>query len=40
VQAYVADRAHREGVHVVENANAERTIDEVIELVMQAAEAT
>jgi 2-phosphoglycerate kinase len=40
VQAYVTDRARREGVHVVENANVERTIDAVIELVMQAAEAT
>jgi 2-phosphoglycerate kinase len=40
VQAYVADRARREDVHVVENANVERTIDAVIELVMQAAEAT
>jgi 2-phosphoglycerate kinase len=40
VQAYVVDRAQREGVQVVENANVERTIDAVIELVMQAAEAT
>jgi len=40
VQAYIAERAGREGVHVVENANVERTIDAVIELVMQAAEAT
>lgn len=40
VQAHVIDRARREGVHVVENANVERTIDAVIELVMQAAEAT
>jgi len=40
VQAYVADRAVREGVTVVENANVERTIDDVIELVMQAAERT
>jgi 2-phosphoglycerate kinase len=38
VQSYVADRARREGVPVVENANVDRTIDEVIELVMNAAE--
>src|SRR5436305_9493521 len=38
VQAYVASRARREHVPVVENANVERTIDQVIELVMQAAE--
>ena len=40
VQAYVNGRARREGVPVVENANVERTIDQVIELVMQAAERT
>jgi len=40
VQAYVTGRARREGVPVVENANVERTIDPVIELVMQAAERT
>ncbi len=40
VQAYVTGRARRESVRVVENANVERTIDEVIELVMQAAERT
>jgi 2-phosphoglycerate kinase len=40
VQSYVAGRARREGVPVVENANVERTIDQVIELVMQAAERT
>ena len=40
VQAYVTGRARREGVPVVENANVERTIDQVIELVMQAAERT
>jgi 2-phosphoglycerate kinase len=39
VQALVTDRARREGVQVVENANVERTIDAVIELVMQTAEA-
>jgi 2-phosphoglycerate kinase len=38
VQTYVAGRARREGVPVVENANVEHTIDQVIELVMQAAE--
>jgi len=40
VQSYITDRARRERVAVVENANVERTIDEVIELVMQAAERT
>ena len=38
VQTYIASRARREGVPVVENANVERTIDQVIELVMQSAE--
>jgi 2-phosphoglycerate kinase len=38
VQTYVVGRAKREGVPVVENANVDRTIDQVIELVMQAAE--
>ena len=38
VQAYVADRARREGVPVVDNRNVDRTIDEVVELVMLAAE--
>jgi len=38
VQAHITSRARREGVPVVENANVERTIDQVIELVMQAAE--
>jgi 2-phosphoglycerate kinase len=38
VQTYIAGRARREDVPVVENANVERTIDRVIELVMQAAE--
>jgi len=38
VQAYVVGRARREGVRVIENANVGRTIDQVIELVMQAAE--
>ena len=40
VQTYIVGRAHREHVPVVENANVERTIDQVIELVMQAAERT
>ncbi|MDP9285561.1 MAG: hypothetical protein M3P41_11520 [Actinomycetota bacterium] len=40
LQTYVVERARREGVPVVENANVERTIDTVIELVMQAAERT
>jgi 2-phosphoglycerate kinase len=39
IQTYIVGRAHREGVRVVENANVERTIDEVIEIVMQSAEA-
>jgi 2-phosphoglycerate kinase len=38
VQTYVVGRARRENVPVVENANVERTIDTVIELVMQAFE--
>jgi 2-phosphoglycerate kinase len=38
LQTYVVGRARRESVPVVENANVERTIDTVIELVMQAAE--
>jgi 2-phosphoglycerate kinase len=38
VQTYITSRARRESVPVVENANVERTIDQVIELVMQAAE--
>jgi 2-phosphoglycerate kinase len=38
VQTYVVGRARRESVPVVENANVERTIDRVIELVMQAFE--
>ena len=40
IQSYVVDRARREGVPVVENANVDRTIDEVIEQVMMAAERT
>jgi 2-phosphoglycerate kinase len=38
IQTYVVGRARRQGVPVVENANVERTIDQVIELVMAAAE--
>jgi 2-phosphoglycerate kinase len=38
VQTYVSGRARREGVPVVENANVERSIDQVIGLVMDAAE--
>jgi 2-phosphoglycerate kinase len=38
VQTYIASRARRANVPVVENANVERTIDQVIELVMQSAE--
>jgi 2-phosphoglycerate kinase len=38
VQTYITSRARRENVPVVENANVERTIDQVIELVMQSAE--
>ena len=38
VQSYISSRARREDVPVVENVNVERTIDRVIELVMQAAE--
>jgi 2-phosphoglycerate kinase len=38
LQTYIAGRARREGVPVVENANVDRTIDQVIELVMQSAE--
>jgi 2-phosphoglycerate kinase len=38
IQRYVVERAEREHIAVVENANVDRTIDQVIELVMQAAE--
>jgi 2-phosphoglycerate kinase len=37
IQTYVCGRARREGVPVVENANVERSIDAVMELVMDAA---
>jgi 2-phosphoglycerate kinase len=39
IQTYIVGRARREGVRVVENTNVERTIDHVIEIVMQSAEA-
>jgi 2-phosphoglycerate kinase len=38
VQRYMVSRARHECVPVIENANVDRTIDEVIELVMQLAE--
>jgi 2-phosphoglycerate kinase len=38
IQTYVSGRARREGVPVVENANVDRSIDQVVELVMHAAE--
>jgi 2-phosphoglycerate kinase len=38
IQTYVAGRARREDVPVVENANVDRSIDQVIGLVMDAAE--
>jgi 2-phosphoglycerate kinase len=38
IQSYIVGRARRDDVPVIENANVERTIDQVIELVMQAAE--
>jgi 2-phosphoglycerate kinase len=38
IQSYIVGRAERGGVPVVENANVERTIDEVIELVIESAE--
>jgi 2-phosphoglycerate kinase len=38
IQTYVSGRARREGVPVVENANVDRSIDQVIGLVMAAAE--
>ncbi|HEY0416483.1 MAG TPA: hypothetical protein VGC78_08860 [Gaiellaceae bacterium] len=40
IQTYISGRARREGVPVVENSNADRTIDSVIGLVMRAAERT
>jgi 2-phosphoglycerate kinase len=38
IQTYVVGRARRESVPVVENANVDRTVDEVIEIVMRSAE--
>jgi 2-phosphoglycerate kinase len=38
IQTYVCGRARREGVPVVENTNVDRAIDQVIGLVMDAAE--
>ncbi len=38
VQTHLVERAIREGMPVVENANVERTIDEVVELVLLAAD--
>ncbi len=38
IQTYITSRARRDGVPVVENANVQRTIDQVLELVMQTAE--
>ena len=38
IQTYIVGRARRQEVPVVENANVERTIDQVIEIVMQSAE--
>ena len=40
IQDYLVSRARRAGVAVVENANVERTIDEVVELVIESAERT
>jgi 2-phosphoglycerate kinase len=40
IQTYIVGRAEREGVQVIENANVERTIDQVIEVVMRTAERT
>jgi 2-phosphoglycerate kinase len=39
IQSYVVSRARREGIAVVENANVERTIDEVVALVIDSAQA-
>jgi 2-phosphoglycerate kinase len=38
IQTYVVGRARRESVPVVENANVDRTVDEVNEIVMRSAE--
>jgi 2-phosphoglycerate kinase len=39
IQSYLVSRARREGVAVVENANVERSIDEVVGLVIDSAQA-
>jgi 2-phosphoglycerate kinase len=39
IQSYVVSRARREGIAVVENVNVERTIDEVVGLVIDTAQA-
>ena len=38
IQSYIVGRARRESVPVIENTNVERTIDQVMELVMRSAE--
>ena len=38
IQSYVVSRARREGIAVVENMNVERTIDEVVALVVDSAQ--
>jgi 2-phosphoglycerate kinase len=38
IQGYIVSRARREGVSVVENANVERSIDEVVGLVIDSAQ--
>jgi 2-phosphoglycerate kinase len=38
IQGYIVSRARRDGVAVVENANVERTIDEVVGLVIESAQ--
>jgi 2-phosphoglycerate kinase len=38
IQSYLASRARREGIAVVENANVERSIDEVVGLVIDSAQ--
>jgi len=40
IQSYIVGRARRESVPVIENTNVERTIDQVMELVMRSAERT
>ena len=38
IQSFIVGRARREGVAVVENANVDRAIDDVLELVLQLAD--